>query len=105
MRISPCSLFFWCVPDHMITNKTVITGGERRRGKRAKSNKTEIDKDYRDLPDSEKEEGWKAREKDEADRWRELKQANSLDSPGKGLFIPHISRDEGEQMFPGPQVT
>lgn len=35
----------------------------------------------------------------------EMRQANSLGSPGKDLFIPHISRDEGEQMFLGPQVT
>lgn len=43
--------------------------------------------------------------KAEADRWMELKQTNCLDSPGKDLLIPHISRDEGEQMFLGHQVT
>lgn len=39
--------------------------------------------------------------KDEGGR----KQANSLAPPGKDLFIPHISRDEGRQMFLGPQVA
>lgn len=43
-------------------------------------------------------------ELDKVEEWRQLQQTNRLESPGKDLLIPHIPRDEWEQMLLGLQV-
>lgn len=101
----PCSLFHWCGCDSLFT----LSSHDYKQGQRQKRKNKRWDWKKLGTKQIKEQIKWKEvkikRRKRRRRWWGEFKQENITVPPGKDLLLPHMLRDEAEQMFLGPQVT